>query len=78
MDAWERSGQGAKSGWLSPIEIDEASDPGNSLGGEQFGDNHKVKLGRKRSKTNGVKLGGMASGWWVSPGALVAKVEDSA
>ena len=25
--AWERSGQGAKSGWLSPIEIDEASDP---------------------------------------------------
>ena len=27
MDAWERSGQGAKSGWLSPIEIDEASDP---------------------------------------------------
>ena len=24
---------------------------------EQFGDNHKVKLGRKRSKTNGVKLG---------------------
>ena len=24
---WERSGQGAKSGWLSPIEIDEASDP---------------------------------------------------
>ena len=37
--------------------------------GRQFGDNHKVKLGRKRSKTNGVKLGGMASGWWVSPGA---------
>ena len=25
--AWERSGQGAKSGWLSPIEIDEANDP---------------------------------------------------
>ena len=25
--AWERLGQGAKSGWLSPIEIDEASDP---------------------------------------------------
>ena len=24
---WERSGQGAKSGWLSPIEIDETSDP---------------------------------------------------
>ena len=51
---------------------------GNSLG-QQFGDNHKVKLGRKRSKTNGVKLGGMASGWWVSPGAprcypLIAQV----
>ena len=29
---------------------------------EQFGDNHKVKLSRKRSKTNGVKLGEMASG----------------
>ena len=24
--AWERLGQGAKSGWLSPIEIDETSD----------------------------------------------------
>ena len=34
--------------------------------GTQFGDNHKVKLGRKRSKTNSVKLGGMASGLWVS------------
>jgi len=32
----------------------------------QFGDNHKVKLGKKRSKTNSVKLGGMASGLWVS------------
>ena len=25
--AWERSGQGTKSGWLSPIEIAEANDP---------------------------------------------------
>ena len=25
--AWERSGQGTKSGWMSPVEIDEASDP---------------------------------------------------
>ena len=33
---------------------------------QQFGDNHKVKLGKKRSKTNSVKLGGMASGLWVS------------
>ena len=32
----------------------------------QFGDNHKVKLGKKRSKTNGVKLSKMASGLWVS------------
>ena len=32
----------------------------------QFGDNHKVKLGRNRSKTNGVKLSKMASGLWVS------------
>ena len=34
---------------------------------EQFGDNqdnHKAKRDRKRSKTNGVKLGGMASGLW--------------
>ena len=31
-----------------------------------FGDNHKVKLGRKRSKTNGFKLSKMASGLWVS------------
>ena len=36
---------------------------------EQFWDNHKVKLGRKPSKTNGIKLGEMASGLWVSPGA---------
>ena len=42
----------------------------NSLG--QFGDNHKVKLGKKRSKTNGVELGEMASGLWVSPGAISA------
>ena len=32
----------------------------------QLGDNHKVKLGKKRSKTNGVKLSKMASGLWVS------------
>ena len=32
----------------------------------QFGDNHKVKLGRNRSKTNGVELRKMASGLWVS------------
>ena len=25
--AWERSGRGTKSGWMSPIEIDEAGDP---------------------------------------------------
>ena len=36
---------------------------------QKFGDNHKVKLGRKRSKTNDVELGEMASGLWVSPGA---------
>ena len=35
----------------------QARGEGNSLG-TQFGDNHKVKLSRKRSKTNGVKLGG--------------------
>ena len=38
----------------------------DSLGVGQFGDNHKGKLGRKRSKTNGIKLGDMASGLWVS------------
>ena len=32
----------------------------------QFGDNHKVKLGKNHSKTNGVKLSKMASGLWVS------------
>ena len=32
----------------------------------QFGDNHKVKLGKNRSKTNDVKLSKMASGLWVS------------
>ena len=32
----------------------------------QFGDNHKVKLGKNRSKANGVKLSKMASGLWVS------------
>ena len=50
----------------------------------QFGDNHKVKLGRKRSKANGVKLSKMASGLWVSLRysnllfEAVAKAEDSA
>ena len=39
---------------------------GNLLRSRQFGDNHKVKLGKKRSKTNGVKLSKMASGLWVS------------
>ena len=38
----------------------------DSLGLGQFGDNHKVKLGKNRSKTNGVKLSKMASGLWVS------------
>ena len=38
--------------------------------GAKFGDNHKVKLGKKRSKTNGVKLSKMASNLWVSLGAL--------
>ena len=37
---------------------------------EQFGDNHKVKLGRKRSKTCGVKLGKMASGFVGALGAI--------
>ena len=40
-----------------------------SEGGTKFGDNHKVKLGKKRSKTNGVKLSKMASNLWVSLGA---------
>ena len=35
-------------------------------GERQFGDNHKVKLGKKHSKTNGVKLSKMASGLWLS------------
>ena len=35
----------------------------------KFGDNHKVKLGKKRSKTNGVKLSKMAPGLWGSLGA---------
>ena len=43
---------------------------GGSLGRGKFGDNHKVKLGKKRSKTNGVKLSKMASNLWVSLGAL--------
>ena len=38
--------------------------------GTKFGDNHKVKLGKKRSKTNGVKLSKMASSLWVSLGAM--------
>ena len=32
---------------------------------KKFGDNHKVRLGKKRSKTNGVELGKVASGLWV-------------
>ena len=32
--------------------------------------NRHRPLGKKRSKTNGVMLGRMASGLWVSPGAL--------
>ena len=51
------------------------------FGRRQFGDNHKVKLGKKRSKPNGVKLSKMASGLWVSlrypqvsSGALVARL----
>ena len=27
MHAWERSGRGTKSGWMSPVEIDELGDP---------------------------------------------------
>ena len=37
---------------------------------EQFGDNHKVKLRKKPSKTNGIELGKIASGLWVSSGAI--------
>ena len=37
----------------------------------QFGDNHKVELGKKRSKTNGVKLRKMTSSLWVFPQVLV-------
>ena len=33
---------------------------------EQYGDNHKVELSKKRSKTNGIKMGEMDSGLWVS------------
>ena len=40
------------------------------MGGGKFGDNHKVKLGKKRSKTNGVKLSKMASNLWVFLGAM--------
>ena len=40
-----------------------------------FGDNHKVKLGKNRSKTNGVKLSKMASGLWVSPGAIPDRLQ---
>ena len=40
----------------------------------QFGDNHKVKLGKNRSKTNGVKLSKMASGLWVSINTLLCSV----
>ena len=32
------------------------------LFGRLLGDNHKVKIGKKRSKTNGIKLGKMTSG----------------
>ena len=39
---------------------------GTTVWGRQFGDNHKVKLGKNRSKTIGVKLSKMASGLWVS------------
>ena len=42
--------------------------------GGKFGDNHKVKLGKKRSKTNGVKLSKMASNLWVSLGALALRL----
>ena len=39
---------------------------------EKFGDNDKVRLGKKRSKTNGVELGKVASGLWVYPGAIIS------
>ena len=35
-----------------------------------LGGTHKVKLGKKRSKTNGVKLGEMTFGLWLSPSAF--------
>ena len=35
-----------------------------------FGDNHKVKLGKEHSETNGIKLGKMTSSFWVAPDAL--------
>ena len=45
--------------------------------GRQFADNHKVKLGKNRSKTNGVKLSKMASGLWVSLRYFIAGRESS-
>ena len=42
----------------------------------QFGDNHKVKLGRKRSKTKSVELGKMVSGLWVSLGARLSSLKS--
>ena len=39
-------------------------------GGRTFGDNHKVKLGKEHSETNGIKLGKMTSSFWVAPDAL--------
>ena len=54
---------------LLPIETDGGSGEVQLPEGK-FGDNHKVKLGKKRSKTNGVKLSKMASNLWVSLGAL--------
>ena len=37
-------------------QTDSLDSLGTQFGGTQFGDNHKVKLGKNRSKTNGVKL----------------------
>ena len=54
-------------------ETDAVKLRGGSLGEvwwAKFGDNHKVRLGKKRSKTNGVKLSKMASNLWVSLGAM--------
>ena len=51
---------------MDNLKLTEALGQVSASEGRQFGDNHKVKLGKNRSKTNGVKLSKMASGLWVS------------